>query len=166
MKPVLESEESGVKELLQLPTAEEMGSVSELLCQLSVWLLRFLPKVLMVREHFLGKGRKPRAKFSRVVDYCDALVLKIQGRCSFRNYQTVFHLKCSQWLRQFSSLKYRPLYMTAAWLSRGAWWSQRYFNKIHAHHTGVGCVPAFWHWYLKALNFVFCKTGINPFLFH
>lgn len=35
-------------------------------------------------------------KSSRIVEYFDALILKIQGRYSLRNYQAAFHLKYSQ----------------------------------------------------------------------
>lgn len=119
--------------------------ISELLCQLSVWLLRILFKVLVVKEHFLGKGRKPRMKSSRVVEYFDALNFdsvfwfwKSRAGVVLETTKQLFILNVASAPSQSSSLKYRPLYMTAAWLSRGAWWNQRHFHKIHAHHTGVG----------------------------
>lgn len=122
-----------------------VSPITELLCQLSVWLLRILPKVLMVREHFLGKGRKPRAKFSRVVDHFNALVLKTQGRWSFRNYQAAFYLKCSQWAKPVLISEIQTPVSDSCLALKRCMMKSEYFNKIHAHHTGVGlctCVLA------------------------
>lgn len=138
MKPILEH---GVKQLLQLPTAEETGqsclwATLPTLCD--SW--GSYPKCWWSGSTFLAKEGNPEWNFE---EYWTILMPWFWKSVVLET--TAFHLKCSQWPKWVHIPEIQTLNLTPAWLSGGAWWSQRYFHKIHAHHTAVdlcGCILA------------------------
>lgn len=137
MKSILESEECESRSCYNFPQQRKWVSpVSELLCQLSV-----TPEGLTQSADGQGALSWQRKETQSEIFKWTILMTwfwKSRAGVVLETTKQLSILNIARDPSQSSSLKYRPLSMTAAWLSRGAWWNQRYFHKIHARHTGVG----------------------------